>query len=89
MENLLLIIKKTPLVTWKAFLVLWALFLGFMGLVFKFLDFMYSEFNPDGTVGTSEMNRQRSGNNGSSSEKKPVITHDKKRWDYDPWLEKR
>lgn len=68
MENLLLIIKKTPLVTWKAFLVLWALFLGFMGLVFKFLDFMYSEFNPDGTVGTSEMNRQRSGNNGSLSD---------------------
>ena len=24
-----------------------------------------------------------------SYEKKPVVTHDKTRWDYDPWLEKR
>ena len=68
MENLLLIIKKAPLVTWKAFLVLWALFLGFIVLVIKFLDFMYSEFNPDGTVGMSEMNKQRSSDDGFSSD---------------------
>ena len=48
MENLLLIIKKAPLVTWKAFLVLWALFLGFIGLVIKFFKFM-SQFS-DGTT---------------------------------------
>lgn len=70
MENLLLIIKKAPLVTWKAFLVLWALFLGFVVLVIKFLDFMYSEFNPDGTVGTSEINRQRSSDDGFET---PVV----------------
>jgi hypothetical protein len=65
MENLLLIIKKAPLVTWKAFLVLWALFLGFVGLVIKFLKFM-SQFS-DGTVGTSTMNK-RSSDDGFSSD---------------------
>jgi hypothetical protein len=84
MENLLLIIKKAPLVTWKAFLVLWALFLGFMGLVFKFIEFVVKF-----SGGPVSMNTQRSSDDGFSSEKKPVITHDKKRWNYDPWLEKR
>ena len=71
MENLLLIIKKAPLVTWKAFLVLWALFLGFMGLVFKCLKFMFQNFSPNSAIGTmifrqevlsemKKMNTQRS-----------------------------
>ena len=71
MENLLLIIKKAPLVTWKAFLVLWAFFLGFMMLVFKCLKFMSQYFAPNGAIGTiifrqevlsemKKMNTQRS-----------------------------
>ncbi len=61
MENLLLIIKKAPLVTWKAFLVLWALFLGFMGLVIKFIEFVVKF-----SGGPVSMNTQRSSDGFSS-----------------------
>lgn len=93
MENLLLIIKKAPLVTWKAFLVLWALFVGFIGLVVKFIEWV-GQVNKwvapfSGSHQLMEMHTQRSSDDGFSSEKKPVITHDKTRWDYDPWLEER
>jgi hypothetical protein len=85
MENLLLIIKKVPLVTWKAFLVLWALFLGFADFTIKLTIKILKILGPFSV----SMNTQRSSDDGFSSEKKPVITHDKTRWDYDPWLEKR
>lgn len=64
MENLLLIIKKAPLVTWKAFLVLWALFLGFMGLVFKFIEFVVKFSGGPVSMNT----QQRSSDDGFSSD---------------------
>ena len=65
MENLLLIIKKAPLITWKAFLVLWALFLGFMGLVIKFIEFVVKF-----SGGPVSMNTQRSNDDGFET---PVV----------------
>jgi len=68
MENLLLIIKKAPLVTWKAFLVLWALFLGFIGLVIKLIEFVGQLSNSPVGVGTFTMNGGR-----SISSEEPVV----------------
>jgi hypothetical protein len=92
MESLLLIIKKTPLVTWKAFLVLWALFLGFADLTIK-LTIKILKFVGQFSGGTGEYVRpdylKPSNNDGFSSKKKPFITHDKTRWDYDHGIEKK
>ena len=82
MENLLLIIKKAPLITWKAFLVLWALFVGFVELVIKFFKFM-SQFSG----GPVSMNTQHSSDDGFSSEKESDWRYDypTKRDNYKPY----
>lgn len=41
-----------------------------------------SECGPDGFSSSKVVKH-------STLEKKPVVTHDKTRWDYDPWIENK